>query len=88
MYCRVSRTKRTFLRRTVWLLLAPCLLLDGPVGWQMITYGWCDPPDVFGDIPVTRTAGVWTVVLGFVLFQGGLVVLGLRLREPPTVIHI
>jgi hypothetical protein len=80
----MSGSGRTFPRRTTWVLLGFCALLDAGVGAYLLFGPRCG----WGTGTPVPTVADWALLAGFVLIQGCLVALGLRLREPAVVIHI
>lgn len=85
----MSGSNRTFLRRAIWVLLGLCLFLDGGIAEYMLSPHWLGPGgDGWRFGKPTLSLGDWVFLITFVLFQGCLFALGLRLREPLVITHI
>ena len=77
----MSSSLQTIARQGVWLLLAVCLLLDGPILVDRLQ----PYQDAFLDFPPRGTQHLlrdWILFGGFVVLQGLLWLVGLRLRAP------
>jgi hypothetical protein len=66
----------------MWLLLAVCLGVDGPLFWNVLRplrYGPDDVGQLYVQEHLTRN---WILFAGFVVLQGVLVVAVLRMHPP------
>ena len=79
----IRMTSRQLARWCCWALLISCFLLDASLGNVAISGGHSGHLDANGHwLFSTSEPELWLPISGFLIFQGGLVVALIRLRQP------